>query len=414
MKAREVIEIFEDFEEEVKDEDLTDLEKVKGVLKDVDDRKVRSLWKSFDGYDERDYMMFKGSVLEYYLGMKKTTKYFLKQLEELSDRNQSQQITLRQLTNFYSCFSLIVLWLEDEEIISTSETNEYFWYGLPKKIQKSITQELGLGKTIPLMKQAFKEASHTIEAMLEEEEEDSYFFGWPSIMEPASAVGFLTKQEPSDDNARIEQELQEFEDSEEDVVWSGKLGEKEGAMETVIGVELQDLQNNDDAQRQLECLDEAVERMENSEPEELQGLDDKEEEILATYNIAVKDLPAPIEKVVLAIGNGPPAIEDGPPAIKNELAAFEEALASNEDMLETNVDIAAEYNEPPLYEGIPIDHKSPLASDRPPLKVLSVPWKLQDSHTNCVLPLSSVYGPAHCIFTHRKVRKKLYYSKTAK
>src|ERR1700678_4082933 len=79
MKSKEVISIFEDFEE---DEDLTYYEKVKGVLKDVEDKKVWSLWKTFDGYDEKDFMVFKGSVLEYYLGAKKTAKYFLDQLED--------------------------------------------------------------------------------------------------------------------------------------------------------------------------------------------------------------------------------------------------------------------------------------------------------------------------------------------
>ena len=138
MKAREVLEIFEDFEEEVEDEDLTDSEKVRGVLKDVDDRKVRSLWKSFDGYDERDYMMFKGSVFEYYLGTKKTTRYFLEQLKELLDENRSRRLTMRRLTDFYSQFSPIALWLEDKEIISTSEMNKFFWDGLPRSIQKSV------------------------------------------------------------------------------------------------------------------------------------------------------------------------------------------------------------------------------------------------------------------------------------
>ena len=88
MKAREVIEIFEDFEEN-EDEDLTDLEKMKEVLKYVEDRKTWSLWKTLDEYDKEDYMTFKGSVLKYYLGMKKTTRYFFEQLNNLSDEIRS-------------------------------------------------------------------------------------------------------------------------------------------------------------------------------------------------------------------------------------------------------------------------------------------------------------------------------------
>jgi len=71
MKSREVIDIFEDFEEDA-DDGLMDSEKVKGVLKDVVDKQVRSFWKTLDGYDKQDYMTFKGSVLEHYLGTRKT------------------------------------------------------------------------------------------------------------------------------------------------------------------------------------------------------------------------------------------------------------------------------------------------------------------------------------------------------
>jgi hypothetical protein len=77
MKSRKVIAIFKDFEEDVEDEDLVDFEKMKGVLKDVEEKKVRSLWKTFDGYDEKNFMVFKESVSEYYLVVKETTRYFL-------------------------------------------------------------------------------------------------------------------------------------------------------------------------------------------------------------------------------------------------------------------------------------------------------------------------------------------------
>jgi hypothetical protein len=136
MKPREVIVIFEDFEDA--DDGLTDSERVKEVLKDVDDKQVRSFWKTLDGYEERDYMTFKGSVLEHYLGTRKATKYFLEQLKELSDDNKTRRVSLHRLTDYYSRFLPIVLWLEDKEIISPSETDEYFWYGLPKKIQRRI------------------------------------------------------------------------------------------------------------------------------------------------------------------------------------------------------------------------------------------------------------------------------------
>ena len=143
MKPGKVIAIFKDFEQDA-DDGLTDSERVKGVPKDVDDKQVRSFWKTLDGYDEWDYIMFKGSVLVHYLGTRKTMKYFLEQLKELSDDNKARRVSLQRLTDYYSCFSPIVLWLEDQEFISPLETDEYFWYGLPKKIQRRILRQSDL------------------------------------------------------------------------------------------------------------------------------------------------------------------------------------------------------------------------------------------------------------------------------
>ena len=117
---------------------MTDSEKVKGVVKELDDRKVRDLWKTMDDYDERDYMEFKGSVLEYYLGTKKTATYLLEQLEEFIYDSQDQRLTLRHLSNYQFHFTSIALWLKDNDVISTDELHEYFWSGLPKDIRRLI------------------------------------------------------------------------------------------------------------------------------------------------------------------------------------------------------------------------------------------------------------------------------------
>jgi len=211
MKAREVIRIFEDFEEDVEDEDLTDYEKVKGVLKDVEDKKDRSLWKTLDGYDEQDYMTFKGSVLEHYLGTRKTTKYFLEQ---------------RLLLSFFANSTMA------------------------KIIQKRILQQPDLkDQMIPPMKRAFKKARHVVEEMLEKDEDD--LFGWPSIMGPNSPVEILMDEEIGEDKtqvAGVEQELQGFEDGEEDL-------------------ELRVLEEDDDAQRIPGYFDRATGSVEEMEAE---------------------------------------------------------------------------------------------------------------------------------------------------
>src|SRR5271168_1810281 len=267
MKPREVIAIFE---EDVEDKDLTDYEKVKGVLKDVEDRKVRSLWKTFDGYDEKDFMVFKGSVLEYYLGAKKTAKYFLDQLEDLSEDNEARCMTLRRLTDYYSSSSPIVLWLEDKEVISRSEADEYFWFGLPKRIRKMVRQELGLDATIPSRKRAFK----VTRRILEDEDDDD---GDDDLFRWTTAV------------AEIGQELQEFGKDEGAVAWVDDLEAMAGITEEV-----------GDEENELERDGNVL------EPKDIQA--------------PVERLPAPIEnvpaaaKVAIESNDGTLAINDNLPA----------------------------------------------------------------------------------------------------
>ena len=138
MRAKDAVKAFELFEDDVGHDDLTDSERVKGIVMDLDDRKDRSLWKTMEGYDERDYMMFKGSVLEYYLGTKKTATYLLEQLEEFVYNSRDQRLTLQHLSDYQSRFRPMALWLEDNSVISMDELDEYFWHGLPKDIRRSI------------------------------------------------------------------------------------------------------------------------------------------------------------------------------------------------------------------------------------------------------------------------------------
>ena len=172
--------------------------------------------------------------MEYYLGAKKAEKYFLDWLEELSEENKARCMTLRRLTSYYSSFLPIALWLEDKEVISRSEADEYFWFGLPKRIWKLVKQELGLDAMIPLMKQALKKAHHILEEMLEEEEEEgSDLFGWPSITEPSSTTGFLVNEELSHDDVpeARNKEPQEFKGEEEVVAWVNELEMMAGVAE---------------------------------------------------------------------------------------------------------------------------------------------------------------------------------------
>ena len=43
MKAKDVVRLFERFEDDTEDDELTESEMVKGILKELDNRKVRDL-----------------------------------------------------------------------------------------------------------------------------------------------------------------------------------------------------------------------------------------------------------------------------------------------------------------------------------------------------------------------------------
>ena len=376
MKAKEVISIFEDFEEDVEDEDLTDYEKVKGVLKDVEDKKVRSLWKTFDGYDEKDFMVFKGSVLEYYLGAKKTAKYFLDQLEDLSEENEAQCMTLRRLTDYYSSFSPIALWLEDKEVISRSEADEYFWFGLPKRIRKMVRQELGLDATIPLRKQAFKVTCHILEDE-DDDDGDDDLFRWTTTV------------------AEIGQEPQEFGKDEGAVAWVDDLEAMAGITEEVGVEEIAPAVESDDGAL---AINDNLPAVYNDAPER--------EDMLIDYEMPphVADVPA-TEDVLPAVRNLPAAAEVALGSYEDELAAVKDILASD-DMLATDNNIPAEDNNFSEHESIPMSCKIPPADEQVVCKTLRIPRDLLKLQIGYRLPLTGFYGPVSPIFAYAKVRKK--------
>src|SRR5882757_10578958 len=421
MKAKDVVKVFESFEDETEDDELMDLEKVKGVLRSLDDRKDRNLWKTMDGYDEKDYMTFKGSVLEFYLGTKKTATYLLEQLEEFTHDNRDRRMTPQRLFQYQSHFKPIALWLEENNIISTKELDEYFWYGLPKDIRKSIRQDLDMHSKadIPSMKQAFRSARRIVQAMIDEEDDDE------EDMEP-----------------------QVFED-------------------------------NDDARGiPGDSIDRTTQNIDDMEATETQGLDYEEEDTAEDEDVPeranflphVENVPAPIETDLAALQNVP-VIESEPPALERRPLAAEDALerndndlmmsddvpaiyddspecnkpdnsaavtdmlASNDDELATNEDVPAVYDGFPQCNTLPIPHEqSPAFEDRPTaikdvlasdnelatnndtpvvLEELSVPEDLWNSDNGRGLRLANVFGPTRKIFAYRKVRKKIFYTQTA-
>lgn len=187
MKAKDVVKVFKEFEDDIEDDELMDSEKVKGVLNFVD-RKDQILWKTMDGYDERDYMQFKGSVLEFYLGTKKTAGYLFNQLKNLTEDTRDHRMTPRCLANYHFRFKPLALWLEESDVISTDELDEYFWCGLPKAIRRLIREDLDMysKEEIPSMKQAFRSARRVVQAMVDEEDDEDEPFHFGAVMETIS------------------------------------------------------------------------------------------------------------------------------------------------------------------------------------------------------------------------------------
>ncbi|KAF8815695.1 hypothetical protein BYT27DRAFT_7067454, partial [Phlegmacium glaucopus] len=141
---RGLAEFFEDFEECAKAAGLKDEEKLKWVLKYVDERPTRQFWKTLGGYEEQNYEIFKKSVLDQYPGAKEGEKYTRRQLERLTEKNVTKKVTEQRLTEYYAKFRPMGLWLQKKTVISESEMNRHFWYGLPEGARKLISQRLDL------------------------------------------------------------------------------------------------------------------------------------------------------------------------------------------------------------------------------------------------------------------------------
>src|SRR5882757_5001952 len=410
MKAKDVVKVFESFEDETEDDELMDLEKVKGVLRSLDDRKDRNLWKTMDGYDEKDYMTFKGSVLEFYLGTKKTATYVLEQLEEFTHDNRDRRMTPQRLSQYQSHFKPIALWLEENDIISTKELDEYFWYGLPKDIRKSIRQDLDMRSKadIPSIKQASKSARHVVQAMIDEDDGDDGPFSFGVVMEPVSSSNDseeladapanydITPENEELASVDIVQAAEEVVFAENGVVWAAgevlaidEVGRAtDGFVRAVDEDALLDkvmLENEDDVPANPETvpINDETQPIDDEDPA---GSEDGVAETRRMWKlddgVLEDDENVPEYAEFLPHVGNIPVVKEEPPDLQSALAV-EDTLGNDDEVLAMNDNVPATHNQ---FSG-PKDMSTSLkyTPDAKPvvLEGLSVPedlWNLDNGH----------------------------------
>jgi hypothetical protein len=471
MKADKVIEVFKCIEEDLEEGDLEWSEMVKKALRYVSKDKTQKLWKSIDGYNEKDYVTFKESVLEHYLGCKKTAKHFLWQLEDITEENKSRWVTLWWLAAYHTSFLPIALWLEDSDVISKSEKNKYFWFGLPRSFQRLVFKKLDLDdEEVPAVKWALKVGYH----LLEEELYDSRDGDCGEVLVAMDEEVPCSFESDGDEQVDLERNMdvvviagaREVDESDyeeelekdisvEDECVPVANGEVSVAAEDVLAVfkdiwadvelsatdevkdgkknlELRVVGDDDVAQEILGYFNGTTGSVEEIEAMEMQGSADKEESKSARDGdiLEPEDMPVPIKHPPAAIEDVPGLLKNVSGLLENASAAVKVALESGDYALAMKSDIPATYNNAPGHDDISIDYKTQLLGHKgifidhknsPGSKQV---WVVLEELSSLVqdlpclqvgyrLLLINVFGPTCRVFTYIKVREKFNYTKTA-
>ncbi|THU86905.1 hypothetical protein K435DRAFT_618291, partial [Dendrothele bispora CBS 962.96] len=114
-------EFFEDFEELVKGCELSEEEKVRGVVKYAE-KEVRKFWKTLKGYEEKKWIELKQQIMDAYPGSGKGHRYTVAYLSKLVSWQSKQRITSEShLLTYYHKFRPVAQALKTDGKISETE-----------------------------------------------------------------------------------------------------------------------------------------------------------------------------------------------------------------------------------------------------------------------------------------------------
>ena len=138
-KMRDVLNFFEEFEQQAEFCGLTPAEKCSVIILYLGDRKTQDLWKNADGWKDGKWEKFKVAVLDEYLDADKADRLTLWDLEKIVVKQRKKDIdTITDFFNYYHKFYSITVSLLANKALSPSDRDHYFWEGLHKDAKCSI------------------------------------------------------------------------------------------------------------------------------------------------------------------------------------------------------------------------------------------------------------------------------------
>jgi len=141
-ETSDLLDFFELFEDLALACGLTDAEKCKLLVRYVD-QATKRFWVTLAGYESKNFVTFKASILEQYPGAEKGVHYTIRDLERAVLSSGDGDIsTETELLQYYRQFRPIAHWLVTNGKITTRERDRYFWQGLPTATRRAIDRRL--------------------------------------------------------------------------------------------------------------------------------------------------------------------------------------------------------------------------------------------------------------------------------
>ena len=141
-KTKDILEFFDDFEQQAESCGLTAAEKCNIVTRYLD-RKTQTLWKNANGWKDGEWDEFKNSVLEEYPDADKANRLTLRDLERIVVKQKKRDIdTITEFFDYHQKFRSVALSLLDSKALSATDRDRYFWEGLHKSTRRVILRRI--------------------------------------------------------------------------------------------------------------------------------------------------------------------------------------------------------------------------------------------------------------------------------
>ncbi|KIJ24849.1 hypothetical protein M422DRAFT_274269 [Sphaerobolus stellatus SS14] len=138
----DIADFLELFENCADDAQLPDTEKVAFIFRYLS-RGQRDVFKTFEGYAELDWAVFKAAIEEAFEGAFKEKKYTRQSLIQYTRNHSAVPIkTDTELRAYQRGFQAITHYLIKEQTITEDERDHYYWFSLHENTQRTLEQQL--------------------------------------------------------------------------------------------------------------------------------------------------------------------------------------------------------------------------------------------------------------------------------